>query len=300
MYLAVDIGATKTLIALFSRSGRVWRKVKFPTAQGHKTFVTTLIGALKPFARRRLVAVVVAVPGIVQKNCSVRFGNRNWGDFDLLTPIKKLFDCQVFLENDGNLGALYEAQGLPGRTVFLTFSTGVGGGVVEDGRIVDEEFEPGHTVYNYRGEEAEWEDLAAASAIERRYHVDRATDLKSQTELIEVANRVYLGLPEIVRKYHPQTIVLGGPLGRIFGAYRKYLPDIKGVEYRRPKRPTESVIYGAWLYGMERCGESDVSEEKRGVKKIDVRKKTGMHKRTGVRKKDLPKPLVILPGDEKS
>ena len=65
----------------------------------------------------------------------------------------------------------------------------------------------------------------------------------------EIAERVYLGLPDIVAKYSPDTIILGGPLGKIFNQYEKYLPKIDGVRCRRPKRPLESVIYGCYLFG---------------------------------------------------
>ena len=254
MYLCVDIGGTKTLIALFSRKGRVLRRVKFQTARGSKTFISDLEDALRPFAKRKVKAVVVAIPGIVQKNYSVKFGNRNWENIDLITPIKKLFDCPVYFENDANLAVLYEAYRIPGKTVFLTFSTGIGGGIAEKNRISPESdsFEPGHQKYWYDGKIREWEDIAAASALEGFYHVDRATDLKKKEIMEDVAKRVALGLPDIVQKYRPNTVVLGGPLGKIFKLYAKYLPDDLGVKYRRPRRPNESVIYGGYLYAKQK------------------------------------------------
>lgn len=248
MYLTIDIGATKTLIALFSRRGRVVRRLKFPTSQGYKTFLNTLTANLQPFTRYRIQSIVVAIPGIVQKNYTVTFGNRNWGDFDLLTPIKNLFTCPIYFENDANLAALYEGQGLPGRTVFLTFSTGIGGGIVENGSLLSRKFEPGHETYIYQGKTAEWEDLASANAIEHFYHVDYATDLRGKAVMQDVAARIYLGLPDIVKHLHPDTIVLGGPIGKIFRLFVKYLPTFPGVTYKRPKRPRESVIYGAYIY----------------------------------------------------
>ena len=99
---------------------------------------------------------------------------------------------------------------------------------------------------------SEWEDIAAASALEKAYHIDYATDLRKRTELEDVAKRVYLGLPDIIKTYRPDTIVLGGPLGKIFRLYAKYLPGDLGVRLKRPKRPTESVIYGAYLYARQK------------------------------------------------
>ncbi len=252
-YLAIDIGATKTLIALFSKRGRVIRRIKFPTARGSKTFLDDLATNLEVFKKYKVHSVVVAIPGVVQKNYTVHFGNRNWNDIDIFTPIKNLFDCPIYFENDANLAAIYEAYKLSGRTVFLTFSTGVGGGVVEKNRILPGiSFEPGHKKYEFGGKTAEWEDIAAASAIEKFYHVDYATDLRGKKIVQDIAARIYLGLPDIVEEFHPNSIVLGGPMGKIFRIYSKYLPKIPGVKYRRPRRPLESVIYGCYIYAKQK------------------------------------------------
>ena len=98
----------------------------------------------------------------------------------------------------------------------------------------------------------EWEDIAAASAIENYYHVDRATNLRKKPVLEDIAKRIYLGLPDIVKEYHPDTIILGGPMGKIFRLCVKYLPCDLGVKFRRPKRPNESVIYGCYLYAKQK------------------------------------------------
>lgn len=254
MYLSVDIGGTKTLIALFSKRGRLLRRRKFKTAQGSRTFIHDLTEHLADFRRYKIRTVVVAIPGTVQKNYSVKFGNRNWDNIDILTPIKNVFDCPIYFENDASLGALYEAYRLPGRTVFLTFSTGIGGGVVEHNRILTEssDFEPGHRKYQYNDKTLEWEDIASAEAIGNYYHVDAATDLRKKDVMIDIAKRVYLGLPDIVQEYKPDTIVLGGPLGKIFRLYEEYLPHDLDVKYRRPKRPNESVIYGCFLLARQK------------------------------------------------
>ena len=254
MYLSVDIGGTKTLIALFSRRGRVVRRRKFKTAQGSRTFIRDLTAHLADFKKYKVKSVVVAIPGTVQKNYSVKFGNRKWDKIDLRTPVKKLFDCPIYFENDANLGALYEAYRLPGRTVFLTFSTGIGGGLVEHNRILPSSlrFEPGHRKYRYDGKSYEWEDIASAEAIGNYYHVDAATDLRKKEVMEDIAERVYLGLPDIAKKYKPNTIVLGGPLGKIFKLYVEFLPEIEGIRYKRPKRPNESVIYGCYLLARQK------------------------------------------------
>ena len=257
MYLGIDIGGTKTLIALFSRHGRILKKIKFRTAQGSKTFLDNLEEHLEKFKKYKVRSVVVAIPGLVQKNYSVKFGNRDWKNIDIFTPISKLFKAPIYFENDANLAALYEAKRLPGRTIFLTFSTGIGGGIIEKDKILPESdaFEPGHQKYLYQDQEKEWEDIAAASAIGAHYHVDHATELRKKTVMEDIAKRVSLGLPDIIDTYHPQTIILGGPLGKIFRLYAKYLPKNPEVKLRRPKRPNESAIYGCCTYAKQKSQE---------------------------------------------
>ena len=66
--------------------------------------------------------------------------------------------------------------------------------------------------------------------------------------MVDIANRIALGLPDIVNQYHPVTIIIGGPLGKIYKRFYKDLP-VLGTRYQRPKRPLESVIYGCYLFG---------------------------------------------------
>lgn len=255
MYLAIDVGGTKTLIALFSPKGRVVKRVKFRTARNSEKFIAELQNALKDFTKHEVQSVVVAIPGIVQKNYSVEFGNRDWADIDIFTPIKILFNCPIYFENDASLAALYEGSFYAGKTVFLTFSTGIGGGVVANAQILPESsrFEPGHKIYEYSGKKEEWEDIAAASALEKYYHVDLATNLKGRQIMEDVAYRISLGLQDVINEYSPDTVVLGGPLGKIFHRFSKYLPATNS-HLVRPKRPLESVIYGCYLYAKQKIG----------------------------------------------
>ena len=255
MYLAIDIGGTKTLIALFSKRGKVIKRIKFKTAWKEKIFITDLANALESFKKYSIESIVVAIPGIVQKNYTVKFGNRDWANIDLISPIKGLFDCPIYFENDANLATLYEASFYHGKVIFLTFSTGIGGGIAKNKKIIPEssEFEPGHKFYEYNGVSSEWEDIAAASALEKFYHVDMATSLRGKKVMQDVAGRITLGLGEIIRDYQPNVVILGGPMGKIFKRFSKYLPKYS-AKIVRPKRPLESVIYGCYLYAKRQKG----------------------------------------------
>lgn len=254
MYLSVDIGGTKTLIAAFSGRGRVLKKRKFKTALQAEDFLRDLSATLADFTKYRIRVVVVAIPGLIRSNNWVHFGKRDWDGIDIRGCIKNLFNCPIYLENDANLAAIYESWRLKGKSIFLTFSTGLGGGIAENGHLLPEShnFEPGEVEYINDGRLQQWQNIAAASALEKYFGVSRVTDLRSHEAMREIASRIALGLPDLVAAHHPRTIILGGPLGKIFKLYVKYLPKFHNVRYRRPRRPLESVIYGCFLLARQK------------------------------------------------
>ena len=275
MYLSVDIGGTKTLLALFNTFGRCLKRFKFPTSSDPTIFAKSLHENLQSFmpdqaTRSRIRAITVAIPGIVKiesNNYSFQLGNLNWPNIDLVTPIKNLFNCKIFFVNDASLATLYEATRPSykrGKSIYLTFSTGIGGGIAKDGRLLKESetFEPGHVKYPFQGRILEWEDIASAKAIVAAYQYSSVQDIVlSDTALNDLVSRLSIGLIDIIKQEKPNTIIIGGPLGLIFNKLKKPLLNRLSSEFGSPINikfkkafhPTESVIYGSYLYSKQNC-----------------------------------------------
>ena len=148
---AVDIGATKTLIAVvpLTANGDVpepvagWRVRRLVTNRDpdrHVAAIATAVGDLA--AGARVAAIGVAAPGPLDptRGVIVNSPNLGWKDHPFGPALAALVGAPVGLEDDANAGALGEAllgAGL-GRdpVVYLTLSTGVGAGVVVGGRVV--------------------------------------------------------------------------------------------------------------------------------------------------------------------
>lgn len=266
MYLVIDIGGTKTLIALFNKRGRVLSKFKFKTPEKKTEFLAILKSALIPFSlkhREKVSHVIVAVPGEIKDNIAVKFGNRPWKNLDFTHELKNLFNAKVTLKNDADLATVYESSFHKGLTLYLTFSTGIGGGLARRGILAKNSasVEPGHTYYIYDGKSAEWEDIASCNAIGARYGC-QATSVRGQAAYSDMARRVALGLPELIQKYRPDTIVVGGPLARQFPHFAKELKPL--VKSRIPasrklprlvpaRRPNEAVIYGGFFFAKNQA-----------------------------------------------
>ena len=227
MYLCIDIGGTKTLIALVNHRGKILHSIKFETIPDQKLFYEHLSQQLKiNFVTDEILAFSVAMPGIVKDNKATWLGNLPWKNFDIAKKLTKDFKKPAYVENDANLGALGEARNNPERCLYFTFSTGIGGGVVSDGKIVKkyQDFEPGHNL------RATWDDIV---------------------------ERMLLGLAPLTASIKPDRIIFGGPLGLELPRYRRALrkrlslslpKNVRMPVLVKARHGSFSVIQGCYLY----------------------------------------------------
>ena len=269
MFLAIDIGGTKTLLALFSRHGFCLRRQKFDTSHSGAKFVEDLTHNLQTFlpqrTRQKILATTVAIPGVVKiehNSYSFKFGNLEWQNINLLSPIKSLVSGKIFFANDANLATLYESTRFgrkSAKSVYLTFSTGIGGGVAQNGQLTpgSATFEPGHVKYEYNNKRLEWEDIASAKTLSETYHSPLKGLRLDSVAINDLVTRLSLGLIDILETESPELLIIGGPLGYLLKKFKK--PLLKSLrssiqnlpKIKRAKKPEESVIYGAYLYSKQ-------------------------------------------------
>ena len=172
-----------------------------------------------------------------------------WSEFDLARWLERLTGAQVVVDNDGNVAALGEAMrgaGVGLNPVFyVTLGSGVGGGLVADGKIyhgaTPGEAEIGHVRLDRSGTTVEsrccgWSvdarirelktteplgllaRLAAGDARPEAKHLTVAlqqSDATAQRIVREVAEDLAFGLSHVVHLFHPQVIILGGGLSNV-------------------------------------------------------------------------------------
>lgn len=258
MILTIDIGGTKTLILPF-KDGSPALPDKFPTKKPYDEFINDLETHLKNSEVPS--SVVFAIPGVIKDpysaNYTFKLGNLPWtSPAPLINCIKNLYNLDPLFINDADAATLYEASLRPAskKLIYLTFSTGIGGGIAENGRLSPESstFEPGHTRYVHDGKDREWEDLASAEAIRLAYG-KFVTEFKKDDEkaLKDIASRLALGLNLIIAEHSPEDVIIGGPLSRIFPLIEPYLlPLLDVVPHFAPFSSPYSVNFGCHLYGQ--------------------------------------------------
>lgn len=149
-YVGVDLGGTKMLAALISGDGRIIAKEEIPTlAQQEEEAVLDRLGSLiegllatAPGGRGILRGIGVATAGTLDTaNGVVTFAtNLGWRDMAVAAVLTDRFGCAVRLENDATAAAVGEwlagaGEGAP-DCVFVTISTGIGGGIISGGRLI--------------------------------------------------------------------------------------------------------------------------------------------------------------------
>ena len=176
MYIGIDIGGTKTLVAALSDNGVIAASVKFATPKNYDEFLKELKRVLQdelPFSDFR--AGSVAAPGAIDRKRG-RFeegGNLTWRNVPLQHDIEHLTHCPMLVENDANLAGLSEAMLLKdthAKVLYITISTGIGTGFIVNQQIDPSmaDSEGGQLMLQHGDKIVKWESFASGKAIYER------------------------------------------------------------------------------------------------------------------------------------
>jgi glucokinase len=278
--LAFDLGGTALRGALVESDGRIVAHASAPTLAGAGS--EAVIGQIIALAgdliaqspQAEIAGIGVGAPGPLDPKAGIVIAPptlAGWHDVPLIDILGQHFGLPVRLENDANAAALGEWRFGAGRgsgsLVFVTVSTGIGGGVVADGHIYHGRrglaAEIGHMTITGEGDRCFcgaigcFEAVASGTALGRRatrmtapgdgsllrrlsadgdvsarHVVDaaRAGDADA-LELIEAEARwLGIGFTNLLHLYSPDLIVMGGGLSNGFDLLA---PSIRKVVQQR-------------------------------------------------------------------
>lgn len=140
--LAVDLGGTRLRVALVRGDGQLDARREVPTPTGGPEAVVTAIAALAAQIGGSPALAAIAAPGPLDPATGVMYATPNLRGFDgfpLGAAVGRAVGLPAVVHNDANLAALGEWHFGAGRgadpLLYLTVSTGVGGGIIRGGRI---------------------------------------------------------------------------------------------------------------------------------------------------------------------
>ena len=145
----IDLGGTTVKLGFFDRAGTLLHKWEIPTvtAENGKQILPDMAQAVGEYmeknavAREDILGIGIGVPGPVLPDGTVnRCINLGWGVFNIARQLSDLTGFPVQAGNDATVAALGECWMGGGagckNMIFATLGTGVGGGIVIDGKVV--------------------------------------------------------------------------------------------------------------------------------------------------------------------
>lgn len=261
MYLGVDVGGTKTLVAVFEENGTLKASQKFPTPPDYQEFLEQLQATVNSLSSEQFTAAAVALPASLNEDGSIAlaFGNLAWTNLPVLADCKKLFKCPVLIENDAKLAGLSEANLIKKdykKVLYITISTGIGYSLIING-VIDQTIADGGgrtMLFERDGKLVPWESFASGKAIVERYG-KRAADIDDPDCWQIMAQDFALGMIDLIAILQPEIVVIGGGVGSHFHKFGKYLKQVLAPlatplmsipPIVQAKHPEEAVIYGCY------------------------------------------------------
>jgi glucokinase len=251
MISAVDIGGTKIAVGVVDDDGRVLARAQTPTDthdySNGLAVIVRMLGETARGAGTSVSGIGIGATGPVDP-IGGEFGDVDflpgWRGKNLVRDLEQNFSVRVAMENDGDAAALAEAGWGAGRNrtrlIYVTVGTGIGGGIILDGKLyrgVDGAHpEVGHHVVDLSGPECScgfrgcWESLAAGPAMvtwmekhapsgylhrqgltaKRICELAQQGDELAQQAVEHEGYYLGLGLANLISMFAPDAIVLSG------------------------------------------------------------------------------------------
>ncbi|MBV9083367.1 MAG: ROK family protein [Acidobacteriaceae bacterium] len=280
--LAIDIGGTKFSLAAFEREKLILHQTRSTDREQGPAWMVDQIEHIYRHWRD--------TQGWTAERCGIGFGGPvdfpsqtvtlsthvfGWAQYPLISRVRETVQTPVVMDNDANVGALGEYFHGAGKSndpvVYVTLSTGIGGGIIIGGRVYRgaDSFagEIGHLNIDPSGPECLcgsngcFERLCCGLWLERDYGRSAKELLQSDEFMKRYVVLLARGLKAAIMLLNPARIVVGGGISlageRLFGPLREELGR-QITAWSRARRDVvaaelgnKSVLYGALALAKE-------------------------------------------------
>jgi glucokinase len=242
--LAIDLGGTQIRAAVIDGGGKIINREAMPTpaAEGPTAVIAALVETgMRAKGKMTISGVGLASPGPLNTRTRIALGLptiKGFDDFALGETLDAHFGQTVRVENDAIAAAIGEWRFGAGRgcddLVYITVSTGIGGGVIAGGRALRGRSgmagHLGHMAIEQNGEaclcgrKGCWEAYASGYAIARRtgrtaadvFKAARAGEAAALAHAAAEARYLGIGIVSLLHAFDPERIIIGGGIADAF------------------------------------------------------------------------------------
>lgn len=275
--VGIDLGGTKISGAVADSHGNIVSQHTIPTGadEGEETVLKRIISVVEKVigesmvGKEKVTAIGIGSPGPLnaKEGKIITTPNLPFKDFNLVKLLKDTFNIPVYLDNDANVAAIGEYTFGSGKgtnnMVFITVSTGIGGGAILNGKIyrgnTSNALEVGHMTLEKDGPRCNCgnygcaEALASGTAIGRmaREEVEKGAetslanyekitaievfkeaekgDLVAKAVLDKALNYLGICVSNIITSFDPEMVIIGGGVSKngslVFEKVRKVVNE---------------------------------------------------------------------------
>lgn len=280
LVLGIDVGGTNVKFGIVDAKGKILARSSFRTKSYNRNknaLIRAIFAAIEALLARQSISskqlsgIGIGLPGLIDPHKGVVIFLPNvpgWKNVPLQSLFEKRFKVPTFLENDVRLITRGEWKFGAGKgydnLICMTLGTGVGGGLVLDGKLYHGEGlvagEIGHMPLNETGPACNCGGYGCFERVVGNAHLlKRIADLFGRKDLIipdvyqlalkgdkkalyfweETATHIGNGLVGVVNLLNPALIIIGGGVSN---NYRFLLPTIKKVILRRAMKVQAKMV----------------------------------------------------------
>lgn len=258
LYIGLDVGGTAIKGVVVDGTGKIFGEDSVPTVRSEEIIngMAALCNRLSKLNGDPVAGIGVGCAGVIDSASGkvVLANNLNLSDFPLVKLLEEKTGLPVKVTNDANAAALGEARFGAGKnyknSILVTLGTGVGGGIVIDGKLFEGNksagAEIGHMVISHGGEKCScgrkgcFEAYSSATALKRRTkwameedagslmwskYTSQTVTGKTAFEFAETdtsarevvdwyIDRLACGLVNLANIFRPEIIMLGGGVSK--------------------------------------------------------------------------------------
>jgi glucokinase len=273
--IGIDVGGTKIAAGVIDREGRIQRRVERRTpADSRDEFLELLDEIVDELRVEGVEAIGFGLPSTIDQRTGRVVGSVHipLNDFDFRDHAAERFSLPVALDNDGNAAAIAEWKIGAGRgashMIMLTLGTGVGGGLILDGKPyrgwVGAGAEIGHMVLEYGGEpcggnctgHGHFEQVSSGRAADRKAvellgpdatgrelaGAAREGNEDALEAVREIGRKLGAALGSLVNIFNPELIVIGGGFSQARDLFLEPALETMKVEALPPGRDLVRVV----------------------------------------------------------
>ena len=282
--VGLDVGGTNMRAAKVSASGEIFRRKSISGSRDPVTALELIKGLIAEMDGSQAVAIGIGVPGRVNgwTGDVISGGFLDLSGTDLRTEIGRTFDGPVKVANDCSMALIGEARRGAARdldsALMMTIGTGIGGAVMEAGRIVNGRRcagQFGHLIVKLNGRPCPCGQQGCveteSSGTSLRRHLDEAgygSDIRFEyvRSLAEAGDKVALDVMQawagplraairtLSAAFDPDAVLLGGGMGQAALRALEFLPDAESwydVEVRAAALDDDAGVIGAALAAFD-------------------------------------------------